>query len=258
MGIAGFRWFQVKSWSSTGRNRLGTRGAVGFSLLLLLVALPASSPAPRPPPRRDRLAGCGVARFSAVACLGHGAARPRPASVAGADYAGSGPSCSPRPRRPPMLGPFWRSSGGRCLRAFKPAVPADAFALGDLPNISHGRGRFYHDGHILTCAPTGAGKGVGAVIPNLIDYPGSAFVLDLKGENFAVTARARRQAGQYVFLIDPFADFRCRRSFVELARHAQPRPLRCRQPCWHPCRHAGRALRLRERAALARTNETPF
>ena len=59
-------------------------------------------------------------------------------------------------------------------------------------------------GHILTCAPTGAGKGIGAVIPNLLDYPGSAFVLDFKGENYAVTARARRAAGQDVFLIDPF------------------------------------------------------
>jgi type IV secretion system protein VirD4 len=44
-------------------------------------------------------------------------------------------------------------------------------------------------GHILTCAPTGAGKGIGAVIPNLLTYPGSAFVLDLKGENFAVHSR---------------------------------------------------------------------
>jgi type IV secretion system protein VirD4 len=42
------------------------------------------------------------------------------------------------------------------------------------------------------------------VIPNLLDYPGSAFVLDIKGENYAVTARARRAAGQDVFLIDPF------------------------------------------------------
>jgi hypothetical protein len=28
-------------------------------------------------------------------------------------------------------------------------------------------------GHILTCAPTGAGKGRSGVIPNLLDYPGS-------------------------------------------------------------------------------------
>jgi type IV secretion system protein VirD4 len=64
--------------------------------------------------------------------------------------------------------------------------------------------RFRQDGHMLTCAPTGAGKGIGAVIPNLLDYPGSAFVLDLKGENYAVTARARRTRGQTVVLVDPF------------------------------------------------------
>ena len=51
---------------------------------------------------------------------------------------------------------------------------------------------------------TGAGKGIGAVIPNLLGYPGSAFVLDFKGENFAVTARARRELGQLVVLVDPF------------------------------------------------------
>ena len=86
-----------------------------------------------------------------------------------------------------------------------PSAPADAFVLGwlrDTGNLPDGR--FRQDGHILTCAPTGAGKGIGAVIPNLLDYPGSAFVLDFKGENYAVTARARRDAGQDVFLIDPF------------------------------------------------------
>lgn len=67
-----------------------------------------------------------------------------------------------------------------------------------------GDARFRQDGHILTCAPTGAGKGVGGVIPNLLDYPGSAFVLDFKGENYAVTARARRELGQHVILVDPF------------------------------------------------------
>ena len=86
-----------------------------------------------------------------------------------------------------------------------PSAPADAFVLGWLRGTGHlPDGRFRQDGHILTCAPTGAGKGIGAVIPNLLDYPGSAFVLDFKGENYAVTARARRDAGQDVFLIDPF------------------------------------------------------
>jgi len=44
-------------------------------------------------------------------------------------------------------------------------------------------------------------------------------VLDLKGENYAVTARARRGAGHDVFLIDPFGV-----TAVELARCARPEP----------------------------------
>jgi type IV secretory pathway TraG/TraD family ATPase VirD4 len=90
-------------------------------------------------------------------------------------------------------------------RHLAPAAPADAFVLGILPDAPRKHdARFRQDGHILTCAPTGAGKGVGGVIPNLLDYPGSAFVLDFKGENYAVTARARRELGQHVVLVDPF------------------------------------------------------
>lgn len=79
------------------------------------------------------------------------------------------------------------------------------FALGRLDAIPAGVDeRFRFLGHVLTCAPTGAGKGVGAVIPNLLEYPGSALVLDIKGENYAVTARRRRELGHQVFVIDPF------------------------------------------------------
>ena len=90
-------------------------------------------------------------------------------------------------------------------RHLAPAAPPDAFVLGVLRGVSRKADpRFRQDGHILTCAPTGAGKGIGAVIPNLLDYPGSAFVLDFKGENYAITARARRAIGQDVVLVDPF------------------------------------------------------
>lgn len=65
--------------------------------------------------------------------------------------------------------------------------------------------RFRIGSHVLTFAPTGSGKGIGAVLPNLLEYPGSTFVLDIKGENYAVTAKARRELlGHTVFLIDPF------------------------------------------------------
>ncbi|MEE8408848.1 MAG: type IV secretory system conjugative DNA transfer family protein, partial [Myxococcota bacterium] len=57
--------------------------------------------------------------------------------------------------------------------------------------------------HVLTAAPTGAGKGVGCVIPNLLEYPGSVIVLDVKAENWHTTHRAREQLGP-VHVLDPF------------------------------------------------------
>lgn len=65
-------------------------------------------------------------------------------------------------------------------------------------------GRFCYTGHVVTIAPTGSGKGIGAVIPNLLTYPGSALVFDPKGENAEVTARRRREMGQHVYVVDPF------------------------------------------------------
>jgi type IV secretion system protein VirD4 len=64
--------------------------------------------------------------------------------------------------------------------------------------------RFDGEGHLLTLAPTRSGKGVSAVIPNLLDHLGSAFVVDVKPENAAVTARRRREMGQEVRILDPF------------------------------------------------------
>lgn len=60
------------------------------------------------------------------------------------------------------------------------------------------------DSHLMTFAPTGAGKGRGVIIPTLLDYPGSVVVIDPKGENYRVTGRARREMGQQVVVLDPF------------------------------------------------------
>ena len=60
------------------------------------------------------------------------------------------------------------------------------------------------EGHLITVAPTGSGKGVGAVIPALLSHEGSAIVIDPKGENYAVTAEFRRSLGQHVYVLDPF------------------------------------------------------
>ena len=63
------------------------------------------------------------------------------------------------------------------------------------------------DTHVMLAAPTRSGKGVGFVIPNLLDWPGSVVVLDVKGENFAATSGYRAQHGQAVFLFDPGSKF---------------------------------------------------
>ncbi len=63
-----------------------------------------------------------------------------------------------------------------------------------------------HDGpgHLMTIAATGAGKGVGCVVPALLRHRGPVIVIDPKGENYAITARARREMGQQVVVLDPF------------------------------------------------------
>jgi len=59
-------------------------------------------------------------------------------------------------------------------------------------------------GHLVSVAPTGAGKGTGCIVPTLLRHRGQAIVVDPKGENYAVTARRRRELGHRVVLLDPF------------------------------------------------------
>lgn len=59
--------------------------------------------------------------------------------------------------------------------------------------------------HVMLYAPTRTGKGVGVVIPNLLAWPDSVVVLDIKRENFLATGGYRAEAGQTVHLFDPLA-----------------------------------------------------
>ncbi len=59
------------------------------------------------------------------------------------------------------------------------------------------------EGHVLLAAPTRSGKGAGFVIPNLLDWPGSVVVLDVKGENYSATAGWRKENGQEVYRFSP-------------------------------------------------------
>lgn len=64
--------------------------------------------------------------------------------------------------------------------------------------------QYCDDAHIFTVAGSRAGKGLSLIVPNLLTYPGPVIVLDMKGENAAVTAKARRRLGQNVAIFAPF------------------------------------------------------
>ena len=57
---------------------------------------------------------------------------------------------------------------------------------------------------VMLAAPTRSGKGVGVVIPNCLNYSDSLVVLDIKLENFDITAGFRAAHGQEVYLFCPF------------------------------------------------------
>lgn len=76
------------------------------------------------------------------------------------------------------------------------------------PSPHSGVLQFADPGHLLTIAPTRTGKGACHIVPNLLRYAGSAVVIDVKGENHAVTARARERMfpGARVITFAPFSD----------------------------------------------------
>ncbi|MDP9912485.1 type IV secretion system protein VirD4 [Variovorax boronicumulans] len=75
-------------------------------------------------------------------------------------------------------------------------------------------------------APPRSGKGVGVVIPNLLNWPGSAIVSDIKGENFTRTAGFRAAHGQEVHLFDPLSERECSARWNPLG-YVSEAPYRC-------------------------------
>jgi len=62
-----------------------------------------------------------------------------------------------------------------------------------------------HNGpeHILCFAPTRSGKGVGLILPTLLAWEHSSVVLDIKGENFALTAGYLKSCDHKAMYFDP-------------------------------------------------------
>lgn len=62
----------------------------------------------------------------------------------------------------------------------------------------------YTEKHVLIQASTRSGKGVAIIIPHLLRYAGSVFVLDPKGENARAAGRRREELNDRVYYLDPF------------------------------------------------------
>ena len=62
--------------------------------------------------------------------------------------------------------------------------------------------------HVLVCAPTRSGKGVGIIIPTLLTWTESVVVTDIKGENWALTSGWRQKhLHNKVLKFEPTSDF---------------------------------------------------
>ena len=103
-----------------------------------------------------------------------------------------------RSKRPPLHGAArWATSGE--LR--RHGLRADQGII-----LGRKDGRlltFGGEEHAIVYAPTRSGKGVGIVIPNLLAWPDSVVVLDVKRENWDASAGFRAGHGQAVILFDP-------------------------------------------------------
>ncbi|MEL6979873.1 MAG: type IV secretory system conjugative DNA transfer family protein [Pseudomonadota bacterium] len=78
---------------------------------------------------------------------------------------------------------------------------ASGLILGRHNKANGGMLRLPTDTHFLTVAPTRSGKGVSAIIPNLLSWQGSVLVIDPKGENAAVTSSYRATLEQDVQIL---------------------------------------------------------
>jgi type IV secretion system protein VirD4 len=110
-------------------------------------------------------------------------------------------------RRRTAANPSGGWNGRHLLLGWKKGGTQDSIGLPPLTGLRDGDGgavTYDGDAPLLSCAPTGKGKGRGVLMPNILWYPGPVIANDIKGELFQVTARRRRELGQQVVVFDPF------------------------------------------------------
>lgn len=66
--------------------------------------------------------------------------------------------------------------------------------------------KYYGQDFLMTAAGTRSGKGTSLVIPNLLTYPDSVVVEDIKEENYHYTSGYRRACGHETYLWAPFSE----------------------------------------------------
>ena len=84
-----------------------------------------------------------------------------------------------------------------------PAQVSPGFASGEEKSIEK-KILAGSEGHLMTFAPTGAGKTWTLAVPALLEYPGSVVAFDPKGELTCATAGQRQAMGQEIVILDPF------------------------------------------------------
>ncbi len=106
----------------------------------------------------------------------------------------------PLPAAPPDDSRGARLATAQEVAALQHAGAPEAMAFGHIGSPLFLR----TDKHVLIMASTRSGKGVTLIIPHLLRYQGSAFVLDPKGENAKATGRQRAMLNDKVHYLDPF------------------------------------------------------
>lgn len=77
--------------------------------------------------------------------------------------------------------------------------------------------------HVLICAPTRSGKGVGHIVPTLLAWGGSVIVTDIKGENWELTSGYRKtMLGNDVFMFKPTSRDSCHYNPLDEIRIGTP------------------------------------
>jgi type IV secretion system protein VirD4 len=110
------------------------------------------------------------------------------------------------PKRRPLHGDARFATRREVLEAG--LLDGEGVLLGRLGGLGPFGGEFLtlpgQQGVALSAHPR-AGKGVGVVVPNLLTWPGSVVCIDIKKENWTLTAGYRQRAGQKTFLFDPLS-----------------------------------------------------